>query len=134
MRLAFAVATALSAVFYCAPLPAAAQDSAEMIELSLPRAARPGEAIWLEVTIGNLPPDAEIDVTAGEDMPVGTISPFGGAAARHGASYTIPLPASAVNSGRIVVRLQVLQPGIPPRPPAPGEIQSVAPIYVPISN
>jgi len=36
---------------------------------------------------------------------------------------TVPVPRSAIVDGRLRLRVQVLEPGVPPRPPRPGEVQ-----------
>jgi hypothetical protein len=36
---------------------------------------------------------------------------------------TVPVPRSAIVDGRLRLRLQVLEPGAPPRAPRPGEVQ-----------
>ena len=105
----------------------------DMVELTLPRAAAADEAVWLQVRAGALPRGTEIQVSTSDGVLLGTVSPFGGPRG-HGATYTIPLPKTAVRDGRVRLRFEVHEAGAPARPPRPGEVESVSLIYVPVSN
>ena len=131
-RATLAVAAALASLVPFPTAPAAELGPTGAIELPLPRVARSGEAIWVTIVLGRLPQGAEIDVRTADDELVGTVSPFGGTAAREGAGYTIPLPASAIAAGRVTLNLKVIQPGAAARPPSPGEVERVELTYVPV--
>ncbi|MDC7789871.1 hypothetical protein PQJ75_14095 [Rhodoplanes sp. TEM] len=113
---------------------AAAEDAGGgRVELVLPRPASPGEEVWLQVKTGALPRGAAVEVATEDGTPVGSVSPFGAAAVRHGASYTIPLPAGAVRDGRLTLRVEIEQPGAAARAPQAGEV-TVTPVYVPVAR
>jgi hypothetical protein len=103
------------------------------VELTLPRAAAADEAVWLQVRAGALPRGTEIQVSTGDGVLLGTVSPFGTPRGQS-ATYTIPLPKTAVRDGRVRLRFEVHEVGAPARPPRPGEVENVSLIYVPISN
>jgi hypothetical protein len=112
---------------------AASGTHPDMVELALPRPPGDGEAIWVEIRAGALPRGAEIEVRTGDGARLGTVSPFGTARGQ-AATYTIPLPKSAIAGGRVELHLEVEEPGAPARAPMPGEVESVTLIYLPVSN
>ena len=116
---------------------AIAGDKAQqrMIELTLPRPATSGEAVWVQVRARMLPRGTEIRVSTPDGTLLGTVSPYGAAPHdREDATYTIPLPKNAIVNNRVQLRLEVDEPGKPARAPRPVEVESVNLIYVPISH
>lgn len=103
------------------------------VELTLPRPAAHDEAVWLQVRTGPLAGGAEIHVSTSDGVFLGTVSPFGGRRDQ-GATYTIPLPKTAIRDGRIRVRLDVHAPEGRARAPRPGEVEDVTLIYVPVTR
>lgn len=106
-----------------------------MIELTLPRPATSEEAVWVQVRARILPRGTEIRISTPDGTLLGTVSPYGASAHdRQAATYTIPLPENAIVDDRVQLRLEVDEPGQPPRAPRPVEVESVNLIYVPISD
>jgi len=103
-------------------------------ELSLPRPPAAGEAVWLQVHAGVLPPGAEIAVATSDGMLLGTVSPVDVPRGRKAGTYTIALPKTAVVNGHVRLRLEIDEPGRSARPPNTREVESVDLIYVPISE
>ena len=88
----------------------------------------------LRISAGHLPPGAEILVRTMEGDVLGGVSPFGARQRAGPATYSIPVPESAVRDGRLELRLEVLQPGAPTRPPTASELGVVHFEFVPTSN
>jgi hypothetical protein len=86
--------------------------------------------LWIEIRAGSLEGRWEIAVSTADGLALGTVSPSG-VPRGPGATYALPLPREAVRDGRVRLRLDVLEPGAPPRTPRPGEVESVTPVYVP---
>lgn len=108
-----------------------------VIELTLPRPVSGNEKVWVEVRTRALPERAEIRVTAPDGTLFGTISPYGAPGTRHEAAtatYTIPLPASAISDDHVELCLEVDEPDKPPRAPWPVEVESLNLVYVPVSD
>ena len=61
----------------------------------------------LRVTVGALPAGSRIVVRLESGVIVGAVAPFGPDAAAKGGVYLIPLDASAIRDGKLVVRLQL---------------------------
>ncbi|RAI37250.1 hypothetical protein [Rhodoplanes roseus] len=120
----------------CAALcaSAAAEDAGDgTVDLVLSRPAAPDEEVWLQVKTGALPRGAEIEVATADGTPVGSVSPFGAATARQGASYTLPLPAGAGRDGRVTLRVKIQEPGAAARPPQAGEV-TITPVFVAVAR
>jgi hypothetical protein len=98
--------------------------SAQEVELALPHPLRPGEMAWLAVEVGPVG-GRQIEVTTSAGQKLGTISPFGIRAGQPAGTYTLPIPASAIEDGRLVARFSITQPGGPPRPATAAEVRSV---------
>lgn len=119
---------------------ASAQVEAQqgMIELTLPRPVSSNERVWVEVRTRRLPEGAEIRVTAPDGTLFGTVSPYGAPGTlRHEAAtatYTIPLPTSAIVDDHVALCLEVDEPDKPPRAPWPVEVESLSLVYVPVSD
>jgi hypothetical protein len=101
-----------------------------MIELATPRAVARGDAVQLQITTGPLAPGSRLAVISEGGEIIGAAAPF---PARSGGSTTatIPIPRSAIVDGRLRARLQVVEPGAPPRPPRPDEIGRLDLVLVP---
>jgi hypothetical protein len=102
----------------------AAEESA-MIELAAPRPPGRGESVELQITTGPLPSTED-----GESL--GAVTPY--PPGRPSNTATVPVPQSAIVGGRLRLRLQVLEPGAPPRPPRPGEVQRLDLVVAPRSE
>src|SRR3954453_8179321 len=70
-----------------------------VVELPLPRKPAPGEDVWLQLRVGPLPRGTEIRVSTADGVLVGTASPFGAPRSQSTATYTIPLPKTAIRGG-----------------------------------
>jgi hypothetical protein len=109
-----------------------------VIELTLPRPVSSNERVWVEVRTRTLSEGAEIRVTAPDGTLFGTVSPYGAPGAlRHEAAtatYTIPLPMSAIADDHVELCLEVDEPDTQPRAPWPVEVESLNLVYVPVSD
>jgi hypothetical protein len=110
------------------------EASQQSLELILPREPAHDEAVWLQVRVGALPPRASIRVDSSEGELLGSVSPYGSVRGAPSATYLVPLPKTAVVDGRLQLRLTVEEPGKPSRAPRANEIDTVVPVYVPITN
>jgi hypothetical protein len=107
----------------------AAQEG-NVIELRVPRTPGPNEAVELQVTTGSLPPGARLEVLAERGESYGAAAPFGPRRDK-GTTATVPIPKSALTDGRVRLRLQVTEPGAPPRAPRPQELRSLNLVIAP---
>jgi hypothetical protein len=114
--------------------PAAGAEQQNLIELALPRAPADDEAVWLQIQAGVLAPGSVIRVSGSDGELLGSVAPYGSARGAPSATYLVPLPKSAIVDGRIKVRLTVEQPGKPSRAPGADEVESVVPVYVPVTK
>jgi len=103
-------------------------------ELQLPRPPNPHEAVLLKIRAGNLPRGAEIVVMSADGKLLGSASPYGLSGGQGAATYTIPLPKSAIADGQVQVRVEVAQPGRAAHPSSAREIESVELVYVPVTE
>jgi len=92
-----------------------------MIELAAPPAAARGQSVELAVTTGSLPPGARLALSTESGDILGAVAPY--APGARSTTATVPVPRSAIVDGRLRLRVEVLEPGAPPRPPRPGEVQ-----------
>jgi hypothetical protein len=97
----------------------AAEDSA-MIELAAPPSASRGEAVELQVSTGQLPRGARLVISDQSGKVLGAVAPFPPGLRANTA--TVPVPRSAMADGRVRLDVQVVEPGVPPRAPRPGEV------------
>ncbi|MGO4123692.1 hypothetical protein AB4Z01_04795 [Inquilinus sp. YAF38] len=104
--------------------------AAQELRLPLPRPLRPGEIAWLEVEVGPIG-RREVIVSTAAGRDIGVISPFGPRAGQEAGIYPLPLPAEAIEDGRIVVRLSITQVGAPPRVPTGEEVRRVTVLVEP---
>ena len=90
----------------------------------------PDEALQLQVTTGPLPRAARVRIlTRGEFL--GSLAPLGSLFGERSTTSTVPIPQSAITEGKLRLRFEVVEPGSPPRPPQPGEIEHLNLILVP---
>src|SRR5262245_43845938 len=82
------------------------QIDQKTIELVLPRQPNLREAVWLEISIGNLR-SGSIRVLTSNGKLIGAVSPFGRARSQAGLTYKLPLPRTAIVDGRVRLRLEV---------------------------
>jgi hypothetical protein len=92
-----------------------------MIELAAPPAAARGQSVELAVTTGSLPPGARLALSTEDGETLGAVAPY--PPGSRSTTATVPVLRSAIVDGRLRLRLQVLEPGAPPRAPRPGEVQ-----------
>jgi hypothetical protein len=109
----------------------AAEDSA-MIELAAPRPPGRGESVELQITTGPLPRGAKLMLSTEDGESLGAVTPY--PPSRQSNTATVPVPRSAIVDGRLRLRLQVLEPDAPPRPPRPGEVQRLDLVVAPRSE
>jgi hypothetical protein len=91
------------------------------IELAVPPAAARAQSVELAVTTGSLPRGARLALSTEDGEIFGAVAPY--APGSRSTTATVPVPRSAIIDGRLRLRLQVLEPGAPPRAPRPGEVQ-----------
>jgi hypothetical protein len=115
------------------PVAAQGQNQSEF-EVVLPRQPSAKEEVWLQVRLGELEPGSKLRISTRDGVLAGSVAPFGSRAAQEGSAYTVPLPQTAITSGRIGLRLAIVEPGKPPRPPEAGEVESIEPIYEAVGN
>jgi hypothetical protein len=120
MRRHLAIA-ALAAGLLAFATSACVAEEAPVIELTAPRAAAGSESVELAVTTGALPRGARLALSTENGEILGAVAPY--APGSRSTTATVPVPRSAIVDGRLRLRLQVLEPGAPPRPPRPGEVQ-----------
>jgi hypothetical protein len=104
------------------------------IDLALPRPAGASEAVWLQVSVGMLPPGAQLEIRARSGELLGSLSPFATPRGQGAGAYLVPLPESVITNGRVELRLVLLQPGAAPRPPSATEVEDVSLAYVPVTR
>ena len=107
-------------------------EESSVIELAAPRAAARGESVELAVMTGALPPGARLALSTENGEILGAVAPY--VPGSRSTTATVPVPRSAIVGGRLRLRLQVLEPGAPPRAPRPGEVQRLDLVAVPRSE
>src|SRR4051794_4307644 len=108
------IAVLVAGLFGPAMVTPAAEGS-QMVELATPRPLGRGEAVQLQVTTGSLPRGARLRVMTQEGEILGAVTPFGQELRRGSTTATVPIPPSAISDERLRLRLEVLEPGAPPR-------------------
>ncbi len=98
-------------------------EESPIIELAAPRPAGPGESVQIQITTGPLPRGARLALLTENGEILGAMAPY--PPGRLSNMATVPVPRSAIVDGHLRLRLQVLEPDAPPRPPRPGEVQLV---------
>jgi hypothetical protein len=107
-------------------------EESPMIELAAPRPVGHGESVELQITTGPLPRAARLTLFTENGEVLGAVAPYPPGRASNTAS--VPVPRSAMMDGHLRLRLQVLEPDAPPRPPRPGEVQRLDLVVVPRSE
>ena len=123
------VQAAVIAILGLASPNAEAASDVRVIEVALPRAAYPNEAVELAVQAGVLARGAEVDVTTPSGAHIGTISPFAIRDHRPAGTYSFPLNSSMIHDGLVTVYLSVKRHGMPPRAPTPDEVKDVSVVF-----
>lgn len=77
------------------------------VNLVLPRALRAGESATLLVSVGVIPRSGEIEITTKSGKLLGVISPYGIRAGHESGTYTVPLPADAIDGRRVCLRVSL---------------------------
>jgi hypothetical protein len=103
-----------------------------MIELAVPRPLGRGESVQVQITTGPLPRGARLTLLAENGEILGAVAPY--LPDQRSNTATVPVPRSAIVDGHLRLRLQVLEPDAPPRPPRPGEVQRLDLVVVPRSE
>lgn len=96
-----------------------AQESS-MIELAVPGSSSRGGSIELRVKSDSLPAGARVVFMNEQGDALGGITQFGPSGKRE---TPVLLPRAAVIDGHVRLRVQVIEPGSPPRSPRPGELE-----------
>jgi len=108
-----------------------AEESA-ILELAAPRPIGRGESVQVQITTGPLPRGARLTLLAENGEILGAVAPY--LPDQRSNTATVPVPRSAMVDGNLRLRLEVLEPGAPPRPPRPGEVQRLDLVVVPRSE
>ena len=123
MRLA---STALALLALVAlPGSAASQEEAREGVLTLPRPLTAGETAFVEIRVGPTG-RGRIDIRTASGQPVGTVSSFGNRSGQDAGTFTVPVPASAIENGRLALRLAVHPVDGSTRAPTPDEVRDVS--------
>ncbi|MGK7893238.1 MAG: hypothetical protein AB4372_06305 [Xenococcus sp. (in: cyanobacteria)] len=109
-----------------------AADFTKQVTLTVPHPPAVNEALRLKVSVGALPPGANIIVRTQDGKIAGTVSPFGSTARLSGGVYTIPLSEDAVQDGEVSLVLQLEQGG-KVRAPSEEEFLGIELYYIPIT-
>jgi hypothetical protein len=96
-------------------------EESPLIELAVPRPLGRGESVQVQITTGPLPPGARLALFTENGEILGAVTPY--PPGRPSNTATVPVPRSAIVDGHLRLRLQVLEPDVPPRPLRPGEVQ-----------
>jgi hypothetical protein len=104
------------------------------VTVTLPRAAGAGEAVWLELHAGNLARGAILQVRSSTGALLLAVASPTGAVGQGAGTFKVPIPSNLVAEGKVSLKLEVKEPGAPARPPRPGEVESIEPIYVPVGD
>jgi hypothetical protein len=107
-------------------------EESAMLELATPRPVGRGESLELQITTGPLPRGARVELLTANGEILGAVTPY--PAGRPSNTATVPVPRSAIVDDHLRLRLEVLEPDAPPRPPRPGEVQRLDLVVVPRSE
>jgi hypothetical protein len=120
MRRSLSIAALVAGLFVLATSALVAEES-PVIELAAPPAAAGSQSVELAVTTGALPRGARLALSTESGEILGAVAPY--APGSRSTTATVPVPRSAIVDDRLRLRVEVLEPGAPPRPPRPGEVQ-----------
>ena len=107
-------------------------EEGTMIELAAPPPAGGSESVELQITTGPLPRGARLTLSTEDGEPLGAVAPY--PPGRESTTATVPIPPSTIVEGRLRLRLEMLEPGAPPRPPRSGEVQRLNLVVTPRSE
>ncbi len=107
-------------------------EESPVIELAVPRSVGGAESVEVQVTTGPLPRGARLALFTENGEVLGAVAPY--PPGRPSNTASVPVPRSALVEGHLRLRLQVLEPDAPPRPPRPGEVQRLDLVVVPRSE
>lgn len=102
--------------------------------LTLPREPEVGEDLTASVFIGTLPKEAEVILRTDDGEIAGAIAPFGTIPGRKAGQQAVPIPRSAVKDGKVVLRMEVHEPGKEVRPPTASEVEGAELLLVPVTR
>jgi hypothetical protein len=131
-----ALAATAPAVLACANgrRTASAEGKHRALTLALPRAPASDEAVALRVKVGILPRGARVVVRLPSGEIVGSVSPFGVLPGRKAGASMIPLPAKAIENGKVQLIFEVEEKGRPAaRPPTKKEMEAVELVFLPVT-
>ena len=100
----------------------AQRPAARTVTLTLPHALRSGETATLVVSVGVIPKGARIEVTTLSGRDLGTVSPYGIRPGHEAGSYTVPIPADAIEGRRVRILLSLAFAGTR-RAPTESEVR-----------
>jgi len=106
----------------------AARDA---IVLKLPPAHAQGDTLYLEIELGVVGAGQEIEMTTEDGRLLGVVSPHAIRPGRAAGTYTLPLPAEAIDRGRLRVRVNVTRSDAPVRPASEQEVRSLRIVAMP---
>jgi hypothetical protein len=112
---------------------ARSQPWGPIIELTAPRSPGRGDAIEVQITTGPLPRGSRLTLMTERGEILGAVYPFGQPEGRI-STATISIDTSAMTGIHLRLRLQVAEPGRPPRPPLAGEVQRLELVLIPWNN
>lgn len=101
------------------------QTPGRLVTLPLPRPLETGDAVWVQVTLGELARGSEIILSTTAGRVVGVISPHGIRSGQESGKYTVPVPSEAIADNRVSLRLSIDQSGRSRRPATPQEVKNV---------
>ena len=119
---------------FSVPASAANVNQKGEVSLSLPRIAKPDEAVWLELRAGVLAPRAKLRIRSSDGMLILPVAPSAVPAGQAAGTFLVPLPPKLVVGGKVELRVEVQEPGSPARAPTQSEIEDLVLILVPISR
>jgi hypothetical protein len=122
MRLASAALALLALVMPAAG--AAAQEQGREIVLNLPRPLAAGETAFVEIRVGPIG-RGSIGIQTASGHSLGTVSSFGNRPGQNAGAFTVPVPPSAIQNGRLALRLTIRQTDGSTRAPTPDEVRGV---------
>ena len=102
-----------------------AQRADREIVLSLPRPLAAGETAFIAVEVGPISRGREITIATAAGRALGTVSPFGARAGQDAGTFTVPVPAAALENSRLALRLTISRLDGSKHAPTADEVRSV---------